>query len=103
MKKNESTRELSNEGMRKYGYEVVDAVVEHFATQHDKNPVVTGSRAEMDNLFLEEAPEEGNDPHQVLDFVLEKVIAKSTIVSHPKSFSFVPEPSNYINAMRILC
>src|SRR5690554_4976910 len=85
--------------MKSYGYEVVDAIVEHFVTQNDKLPVVSGSRSEMEKLFLEEAPEEPTDAKEVLSFVLEKVMTKSNIVSHPKSYSFVPGPSNYISAM----
>ncbi len=96
---NKATLELSPEDMKSYGYAVVDAIVAHFVTQNDKLPVVSGSRSEMEKLFLEEAPEEPSDPQQVLDFVLEKVMTKSNIVSHPKSYSFVPGPSNYISAM----
>lgn len=99
MKKNSARLELSKEEMQKYGYEVVDAIVEHYATQADKMPVASGSREEMDSLFLEEAPEEGSDPSQVLHFVLEKVMTNSANMAHPKSFSFVPGPSNYISVM----
>jgi aromatic-L-amino-acid decarboxylase len=99
MKKNEATLELSKEAMKSYGYEVVDAIVDHFDSQNNKLPVATGTREEMDHLFLEDVPEDAMDPHTVLDFVVENVLAKSAIVSHPKSFSFVPGPSNYISAM----
>src|SRR5690606_17659772 len=96
---NKATLELSKEVMKTYGYEVVGAIVEHFATQHEKLPVVSGSRVEMEDLFLEEAPEKPSDPHKVLNFVLDEVMTKSNIVSHPKSYSFVPGPSNFISAM----
>jgi aromatic-L-amino-acid/L-tryptophan decarboxylase len=99
MSKINAKLQLSKEEMKHYGYAVVDAIVEHFDTQNDKLPVAVGSREEMDLLFSEEAPEHGSDPHEVLDFVLDKVITKSAIVSHPKSFAFVPGPSNYISAM----
>lgn len=99
MKKNSARLEMSKEAMKSYGYQIVDALVEHHATQNEKLPVALGSREEMDSLFLEEAPEEGTDPTQVLNFVLEKVMTTSTLMSHPKSYSFVPGPSNYISAM----
>ncbi|MBV1924068.1 MAG: aminotransferase class V-fold PLP-dependent enzyme [Flavobacteriaceae bacterium] len=99
MKKSNATLELSKEEMRTYGHQVVDAVVEHFDTQHEKLPVSSATRKEMDHMFLEEAPESASDPQKVLDFVLDKVVSTSTIVSHPKAFSFVPGPSNYISAM----
>jgi glutamate/tyrosine decarboxylase-like PLP-dependent enzyme len=91
--------QLTEEEMKNYGYAVVDAVVEHFGTQDKKLPVALASRKDMDAMFLEEAPETPSDAHQVLSFVLEKVMTQSAIVSHPKSFSFVPGPSNYISAM----
>ncbi len=99
MKKNNATLQLSKEEMRAYGYQVVDAVVEHFETQNKKLPVALASREEMDQMFLEEAPEYSSDPIKVLDFVLKEVVTQSTIVSHPKAYSFVPGPSNYISAM----
>ncbi|WP_439152075.1 pyridoxal phosphate-dependent decarboxylase family protein [Winogradskyella sp.] len=85
--------------MQNYGYKIVDAIVEHFETQDSKKPVVTATRKEMDNLFLENVPEKGTDAHKVLDFVIDKVLSESNIVSHPKSYSFVPGPSNFISVM----
>jgi len=91
--------ELNKDEMKAYGYEVVDAIIDHFDTQKEKKPVALASREEMDTMFLEKAPENPEDAHKVLNFVLENVMTKSNIVSHPKSFSFVPGPSNYISAM----
>lgn len=99
MKENKATLSLSKEEMKAYGYDVVDAIVEHFDTQNDKYPVAMASRKEMDNMFLEEAPETPTDAKKVLHFVLKEVMTQSAVVSHPKSFSFVPGPSNYISAM----
>lgn len=100
MKLNKAERlELTKEEMTTYGYHVVDAIVEHFDTQNQKLPVATASREEMDTMLLEEAPEKPMEAKKVLDFVLEKVMTQSNIVSHPKSYSFVPGPSNYISAM----
>ena len=91
--------EITQDQMKTYGYKVVDAIVTHFNTQNTKKPIALASRAEMDSLFLEEAPENPADLYKVLDFVLENVMTQSAVVSHPKSFSFVPGPSNYISAM----
>ncbi|WP_136466203.1 pyridoxal phosphate-dependent decarboxylase family protein [Flagellimonas onchidii] len=99
MKPNNSKLELSSEAMKTYGYQVVDAIVEHFDSQKNKLPVAMGSREEMDSLFLEEVPEKGTAPSKVLDFVLEKVMTNSTNMSHPKAYSFVPGPSNYVSVM----
>ncbi|MAP55431.1 aminotransferase class V-fold PLP-dependent enzyme [Altibacter sp.] len=99
MLKTEATLEISKEAMTQYGYKVVDAIVAHFDTQSSKLPVASATREEMDHLFSEEAPERAMDPESVLQFVLDEVMTKSNVVSHPRSYSFVPGPSNYISAM----
>jgi aromatic-L-amino-acid decarboxylase len=91
--------ELSKEEMKAYGYQVIDSIVEHFTTQNEKSPVATGSRKQMDDLFQETVPELPSNPKDVLDFVTQQVLPHSNIVSHPKSYSFVPGPSNYISVM----
>lgn len=85
--------------MKDFGYRVVDAVVDHFETQQDKLPVASGSRAEMEQLFSEDLPEQATPATEVLDFVLKNVMPQSNIMSHPQSYSFVPGPSNYISVM----
>ena len=77
----------------------IDELVEHFDTQNSKLPVAEGSREDMDKLFLEDAPEEPTDAMSVLNFVVDKVMSNSNIVSHPKSYSFVPGPSNYVSTI----
>ncbi|WP_405368763.1 pyridoxal phosphate-dependent decarboxylase family protein [Nonlabens sp. Asnod2-A12] len=91
--------ELSKEEMRAYGYKVIDTLVDHFTTQNDKSPVAIASRKEMDDIFQEDVPNLPSDPDQVLDFVTQHVLPNSNIVSHPKSYSFVPGPSNYVSVM----
>jgi len=97
--KNAHKLELGKGEMKQIGYQIIDTIVEHFDTQNDKKPVAIASRQEMDDLFLESAPEEPSDAKEVLDFVIDKVLPNSNIVSHPKSYSFVPGPSNYISVM----
>lgn len=91
--------ELNREEMKQLGYQIIDTIVDHFDTQHIKKPVAIASREEMDDLFFESIPEEPNDAKEVLNFVIENVLPNSNIVSHPKSYSFVPGPSNYISVI----
>lgn len=100
MKQDQNSRlELSEEEMKDFGYRVVNAVSEHFITQEEKKPVASGSRKEMEQLFSEDLPEDSMPANAVLDFVLRNVMPQSNIMSHPKSYSFVPGPSNYISVM----
>ena len=91
--------DLSLEEMKSYGYKIVDLIAEHWDTLKDKNPVTSATRKEMDNLFLQEAPDKGMNANDVLDFVMDNVIPNSTVISHPKAYSFVPGPSNFISTM----
>ncbi|WP_194852361.1 pyridoxal phosphate-dependent decarboxylase family protein [Nonlabens antarcticus] len=91
--------ELSKAEMKKLGYQAIDEIVEHFDTQHNKPPVARGSRKDMDKMFAAEAPEDPMDASDVLQFVIDKVMSNSNIVSHPKSYSFVPGPSNYVSVV----
>ncbi|MEO9569863.1 MAG: aminotransferase class V-fold PLP-dependent enzyme [Polaribacter sp.] len=91
--------ELSKEEMQSYGYKIVDIIVDHYANEEQKKPVTKASREEMDAVFLSEAPEKGTPANEVLDFVTNNVLPNSNISTHPKSFSFVPGPSNFISAM----
>lgn len=97
--KSNPTLTLSEEEMKAYGYKVVDSIVAHFKNQHKKDPVFNASRQEMDSQFLEQAPEYGTKSEDVLDFVIHNVLEATDILSHPKAYSFVPGPSNYISAM----
>lgn len=94
-----SRLQLSKEEMRQFGYQVIDAVVEHFDKEREKMPVSLASREEMDQAFNENIPEEASDFKEVLDFVIKEVMPKSNIISHPRSYSFVPGPSNYVSVM----
>ncbi|WP_271404851.1 pyridoxal phosphate-dependent decarboxylase family protein [Tenacibaculum soleae] len=91
--------DLSIEEMKSYGYKIVDLIAEHWDTLKDKKPVTSATRKEMDNLFLQEAPDKGMNANDVLDFVMNNVIPNSTVISHPKAYSFVPGPSNFISTM----
>ncbi|AOW16710.1 decarboxylase [Polaribacter vadi] len=91
--------EMTKEEMTSYGYKIVDQIVNHFTEVEHKKPVKKASRKEMDTIFLSEAPDEATSADDVLDFVMKNVMPNSIIISHPKSFSFVPGPSNFISAM----
>lgn len=91
--------DLSKEEMKSYGYKIVDLITDHWDTLESKKPVVSATRKEMDKVFLQEAPDEGMPAEDVLDFVMDNVIPNSIVTSHPKSYSFVPGPSNFISTM----
>lgn len=91
--------QLSEEDMKKFGYQIIDTIVNHFNTEHKKKPVKIASREEMDSLLNENLPEKASNFQDVFDFVVQKILPNSNITTHPKSYSFVPGPSNYVSVM----
>ena len=91
--------QLNKDDMKQLGYQVIDTIVAHFETEHLKKPVATATRQEMDSLFSANVPENPTPFQDVLEFIIKEVLPNSNIVSHPKSFSFVPGPSNYVSVM----
>ncbi|MGG8494780.1 pyridoxal phosphate-dependent decarboxylase family protein [Tenacibaculum sp. TC6] len=91
--------DLSKEEMKSYGYKIVDLIADHWDSIGSKKPVIRATRKEMDSVFLQEAPSNGMPAEEVLNFVMENVMPNSTVISHPKAFSFVPGPSNFISTM----
>ncbi|MBS9774081.1 MAG: aspartate aminotransferase family protein [Tenacibaculum sp.] len=92
--------DLSLEEMKAYGYKIVDLIAEHWNNHSEKN-IIGGkaTREEMNDVFLQEAPNKGMEANEVLNFVMKNVIPNSSITIHPKFYSFVPGPSNYISTM----
>jgi glutamate/tyrosine decarboxylase-like PLP-dependent enzyme len=91
--------ELSREEMRQLGHQVVDLLVEHFATLRDQ-PI--GRKADRSSLMaaLDEPPPRWGTPPTVLLQRLEREVFPNCLrVSHPRFFAFVPSPSNYVSAM----
>ena len=90
---------LSEDEMKSYGYKVIDSIVDHFINLRDKKPVNVSSRKELDLKLMENVPETGQAPLEVLDFVTKNIFSSQSHVNHPKFYSFVPSPSNFISVM----
>ena len=76
--------QLSKQQMREFGYKVIDNLVEHFDTQHEKPPVCLATRQQMDELLYESVPLESTDAQDVLTHVINDVMSNCGIPSHPK-------------------
>lgn len=93
------TLQLPPEEMRRFGYAVVDALVEHLCDLPNQPTTTWADRATMESRLREAAPEIGSDPLAVLERAIEVVLADGHRNSHPRYFAYVPNPSNFIGAM----
>ena len=90
---------LSKEEMKEYGYKVVDLLVSHFDNLSSQKVSCLADRKQMDALLHESIPYEATSPDEVLSHIVDNVLSHTDLPTHPKFFSFVPSPSNYISTM----
>lgn len=90
---------LSGDEMRKLGYQVIDALVEHFEELPDKPVTRNANRPALEERLREPMPEKGSDPSEVLQRVQRDVFSNMMHVDHPRFFAFIPSPSNFVSAM----
>src|SRR5262249_47208203 len=96
---NRSRIALSEEEMRKFGYAVVDLLVEHFANIREERVGAKADPAKMISLFDHDPPETGRDPNKLLVQLEHDVFPNNLHVDHPRFFAFVPGPNNFVSAM----
>jgi len=93
------TLELDEAEMKRIGYEAVDMMVAHFASLSKQAPVRKADNIAMDLLLQESLPEKGSNPSGILQHVRDNIFANSALTTHPRFYSFVPSPSNFISAI----
>ena len=91
--------ELSGEEMRRFGYAVVDMLVEHFENQADGSPNGQPAASALDALASEPLPEQRTPPDELLALLRERVFGGSRRLDHPRFFAFVPSPGNFVSTM----
>ncbi|HZR78262.1 MAG TPA: pyridoxal-dependent decarboxylase [Chthoniobacterales bacterium] len=90
---------LSEDEMRKFGYRVVDLLVEHFANLPTGSVGAKGDPAKLVPLFDADPPEKGRDPNELLKELEKNVFPNNLHVDHPRFFAFVPGPNNFVSTM----
>ena len=90
---------LSEDEMRRFGYRVVDLLVDHFANA-DRERV--GAKEDADKLvplFASDPPETGRDLDDLVAQLERDVFPNNLHVDHPRFFAFVPGPNNFVSTM----
>jgi glutamate/tyrosine decarboxylase-like PLP-dependent enzyme len=90
---------LPADEMRRFGYRVVDMIVEHVTRLGDAPVGRALDRATLEGRLREPAPEAGRDPDAVLDRLAADVLDAIVHVDHPRFFAYVPGPGNFVGAM----
>ncbi|RPD98711.1 aminotransferase class V-fold PLP-dependent enzyme [Aureibaculum marinum] len=99
LNKTQAPLTLTKEEMQQYGYKIVDLLASHFENLNSEKLVGLSDRKQMDKLLKQPVPNEPSSPDKVLNEVIKNVLSNVDYLAHPKFYSFVPSPSNYISAM----
>lgn len=90
---------LSPDEMRRFGYRVVDLLVDHFANIDRERVGTKEDPAKLVPLFAGDPPETGRDLNNLLAQLERDVFPNNLHVDHPRFFAFVPGPNNFVSTM----
>jgi aromatic-L-amino-acid decarboxylase len=85
--------------MRRLGYWVVDQVVEHFQSGHQRPAVQTATPVELRAALGGEVPSEPGDPLAAMQLLVDVALANMQHGDHPRYFSRVPGPASYAGVL----
>jgi glutamate/tyrosine decarboxylase-like PLP-dependent enzyme len=90
--------------LRTLGNQALDWLLHHSATLSEQAIGLTASRAEMEALLREPAPETGQAFAAVLAEFAEKVAAYAFRINHPRFLAFVPGAPTFLSVLgELLC
>ncbi|MBK8247384.1 MAG: decarboxylase [Gemmatimonadetes bacterium] len=92
--------ELPEAEMRALGHHALEAAIRYITTLRDA-PVAMAmpSRAETEAVLRTPLPEHGSDPRELIDFVERHVFPPLFHADHPRFYSFVPSPTNFVSVV----
>lgn len=85
--------------MCELGHAAVEFVVDRLARIDDLPVARRSSRPELEALLREPVPCGPREPLEVLDRVVHTILPACAATDHPRFFSYVPGPSNYVSAV----
>ncbi len=90
---------LSPDEMRGYGEKVLETILTHFSTLPQQSVTAPAETPVLRGALGGALPRAGMAPEQALGLIQDHVFANMTHPDHPRNFSFVPSPSNFVSAM----
>lgn len=91
--------QLSREEMRELGYQVIDIIVDHFDSLHNKPAMRKIHRSDLETLLHEPLMEQGEKIGTVLEQLQQNVFSHIQHIDHPRFMGGVPSPSNFVSVM----
>jgi aromatic-L-amino-acid/L-tryptophan decarboxylase len=90
---------MSADEMRRFGYRVIDLLVDHFKNLSDQPVGAKLDPKSIAALLDEQPPEHGCDPNELLSLLERDVFPNNLHLDHPRFFAFVSSPGNFVSTM----
>lgn len=81
--------DISPEEFKQHGYRVIDMIAEYYANILHVPVFPTSSYSDVEEVFKEDLPEQGQQPVHILDEWISKVLPHTTHLGSPRYFGFV--------------
>lgn len=94
-----ATFQLTPEEMRSVGYKVIDMLIEHQEALPKQPFARSPSNKELSAIIDDQLPINGQDIFKILSHLEQDVLSNLSHTNHPRFFSFVPSPGNFIAAI----
>ena len=91
--------DMDPELFRRLGYEVIDGIADYYRTIRERRIISRSSSKEIEEVFAEALPLEGQDPGSILDEWNEKVLPHATHLGSPRYFGFVNGSGTMISVL----
>ncbi len=85
--------------MHALGARALDIVIRHFETRGDAPVARAMSRADAERLLRTPLPEHGTPVAELLDLLIRDVFTTGFKTDHPRFYSFVPSPNNFVSVV----
>ena len=91
--------QLSHDEMHALGAKALDLVIRHFETNRANSVAVTIPRAQTERMLRTALPETPTPVGELVDILARDVFPNSLKTDHPRFYSFVPSPTNFVSVV----
>lgn len=91
--------QLSHDEMKALGTQALDLVIHHFETNREASVAVTLQRAQTESMLRTPLPEQATPVGELVDILARDVFPNSLKSDHPRFYSFVPSPTNFVSVI----
>ncbi len=93
------TLELSPAEMRRFGYRVIDQLVDYYETRSERRVAEALDEEALEMMLQDPLPRAGMPWDEALDYFEREVADRSNRVDHPRFFAYIPLANNFVGVM----